>query len=110
MLRAFIAAYLIALLIPAFAHDGNHEHDNWFKSLSSTGGGVCCDGSDAFSVLDPDWDVSRDHYRVRLDGKWHDVPDDRIVKTNNLVGVAKVWPVFMPSETIIRCFLPGSGA
>ena len=112
MLRFTVAAYLIALFIASVqAHDHNHpEFDNWYQSLKSSGGGVCCDGSDAFSVVDPDWEISGDHYRVRLNGEWLDVPPDRIVNTRNIVGIAKVWPYTLNGETTIRCFLPGSGA
>lgn len=114
---------LIALLLvssTALAHDHDHpELDGWYKSLSS-GKGPCCDGSDAVSVIDPNWEIQDkpgNPFRVWLDvsmedGKvnmqWVDVPEDAVVHEPNKAGIAKVWPVRTYMGVIVRCFLPGA--
>lgn len=89
----------------------------WFDSLRSKGGSNCCSDADGVKIDDPDWEIGQKGYRVRLDGKWFDVPDQAIVTDNNRVGIAMVWPLYRFSEgdgsrvvTEIRCFMPGSGA
>jgi hypothetical protein len=114
-MRELIAgAIALCFLLSAQAHDSNApELDDWYKSLESEAGTTCCDGSDAFSVLDPDWDTEGPNgsYRVRLDGVWHNVPSSSVVQNPNKSGVAKVWPVsYRDGHVIIRCFLPGAGA
>ena len=111
---------------PILAHDPEHpELDDWYSSLKNMYGHSCCDGSDAVSVLDPDWerqDKPHSHYRVRLDVsateskvdmQWVDVPDDALVDDKNRAGVTKVWPYLYsqsggPTKMTIRCFMPGS--
>lgn len=115
MLR--FASFLLLTSV-ALAHDHNApELDAWYKSLRAVNGNYCCDGSDAFSVLDPDWDTTTDSewpYKVRVkfsDGTptdWIRVHKDQVVKDNNRAGIAKVWPLFHRTGPEIRCFLPGS--
>lgn len=95
---------------PTYAHDG--AHDEWLKTLKNENGNPCCDGSDADSVLDPDWDTEgpKGTYRVRLGGRWINVAPEAVVTKPNMLGVAKVWPVDDEGEISIRCFLPGAGA
>ena len=113
MARILAILGAVFLAATAFAHDGNHAHDDWYKSLRSGIGYACCDGSDAFSVLDPDWEMTRDPenpYRVRLEGEWYPVHKTAIVEKKNIVGVAKVWPVKsgVSGKYDIRCFLKGA--
>ena len=49
-------------------------HD-WFNHLAS-GRGLCCSVADGETVADPDRKSKEGHYRVRLDNKWVDVPDE----------------------------------
>lgn len=97
-------------LSAAYAHDHNHpELNGWFKSLRSQGLNICCDGSDAKSIEDPDWENDAGHYRVRLESKWFDVPDTAVVTVPNRYGRALVWPIYVNGRpTMIRCFMPGS--
>ena len=114
MIKAVVVLLGTLLLI----HDhAASELDSWYKSLRAVNGTYCCDGSDAASVLDPDWDTNADlewPYRVKLkysDGTksdWVKVHRDLIVKDNNRAGIAKVWPIFERNGWFIRCFLPGS--
>ena len=101
------------LTILVKAHDMNRtELDMWFEKLSSPGNGLCCKGEEAKELDDSDWDTKDNHYRVRLNGNWHDVPDYAVVKEKNLVGRALVWVyVQRPLGEIritIKCFLPGT--
>ena len=108
-MRSLIAAGMLCLATAALAHDGHH--DDWFKGLHNGLNVTCCDGSDALRVEDPDWDVSGQSYRVRLEGKWIEVPPNAVVPVPNIVGPAFVWPgKTVTGELYIRCFLPGAGA
>ena len=107
------AILAIAIAGSALAHDhANNALDDWYRSLTSPGGGACCDGPgvDALKVEDPDWRMTPKGYQVKLDGEWIDVPDDRIVKKGNLAGAAIVWPIWSNGKRTVRCFLPGSGS
>jgi hypothetical protein len=79
----------------------------WFDSLRS-GKGPCCSDADGSAVSDVDWESSSGHYRVRLDGKWLDVPDEAVITGPNRVGRTMVWPMRGDSGPVIRCFMPGS--
>ncbi len=82
----------------------------WFDHLAS-GKGLCCSFADGFSIEDVDWDTDGSGYRVRVDGKWIDVPDAAVVTEPNRFGPAVVWPYRdIDGNTLIRCFLPGAGA
>lgn len=115
---------LLVLLLcsPALAHDhDNPELNDWLRSLTNEINGSCCDGSDAYSVNDPDWEIVAGNvdfpYRVRLDGEWYPVFKNNVVKQTNKMGIARVWPYRNTDDSgapvskwSIRCFLPGSGA
>jgi len=79
----------------------------WFDQLAS-GKGLCCSMADGESVADPDWESKDGHYRVRLENKWIDVPDDALITEPNRAGRTMVWPMRFNGETFIRCFIPGS--
>jgi hypothetical protein len=108
--------FCIAVVVSAAAHDG--VHDDWLKTLKNGNNVSCCDGSDAYSVVEPDWEMMHGedavHYRVRQSTKhgWMLVADKAVITDVNKIGVAKVWPTIDASGlwTSIRCFLPGSGA
>lgn len=106
---------LLALLLPANAHDHNRpDLNNWYHDLHAKGGSWCCDGSDfdtgsAKHLADVDWESRDGHYRVRLNGAWIDVPDEAVIERPNLDGRAMVWPYYLNGELVgIRCFMPGS--
>lgn len=113
---------------PALAHDvdghwaqlsreGKAPPKEWWDGLAS-GKGLCCSFADGEKVEDVDWDTQRDanaddgevHYRVRLQGKWIDVPPAAVITEPNRFGPSVVWPyVDAEHNTQIRCFLPGAG-
>jgi hypothetical protein len=116
-LKVFGTAALILafLVLPCFAHDHNRpELNEWFRSLHSKGGAPCCDAGDfdtgsAKRLDDIDWESKDGHYRVRLGGKWIDVPDTAVVPGANRSGAAMVWPFHQNGELVgIRCFMPGA--
>ena len=79
----------------------------WFDQLRSDKG-PCCSDADGSVIADADWDTRDQHYRVRLQGEWIDVPDDAVIKEPNRVGRAMVWPMYLDGKPSVRCFLPGS--
>lgn len=97
---------------PAHAHmHGRPDLKTWFSGLHNGNGMPCCDGSDAVSLEDPDWDASAEgHYRVKLEGQWVDVPADAVVTVPNRYGPALVWPWYLNGKPAVRCFMPGAGA
>lgn len=105
-----ITILVLMMASSAFAHDHDHpELNGWYESLHS-GNGPCCDGSDAKSVDDPDWENNSGHYRVKINGEWVDVDEKDVVTVPNRAGIAKVWPWYKDGRPAARCFLPGSGA
>ena len=75
--------------VPATARDldGRYAdsplHD-WFNHLASGRG--LCSMADGEAVADPDWESKEGHYRVRLDNKWVDVPDEAALNPTAQVG------------------------
>jgi hypothetical protein len=54
-MRRLVIALTLLAAVPALAHDSAHpENNQWLKNLGSPRG-VCCDGSEALRVDDPDW-------------------------------------------------------
>jgi hypothetical protein len=107
-----IVLIFLLLCTPALAHPSHPELNEWFNRLAS-GKGLCCSFADASVVSDVDWESKDGHYRVRLDGRWVDVPDDAVITEPNRAGRTMVWPYTADGgtdhpHTEIRCFMPGS--
>jgi hypothetical protein len=89
----------------------------WFESLRNKAGMYCCARADGHPLDDGEWDITDNHYRVFLKGKWTIVPDDSVILGPNEFGKAIVWlapqaefePIQSPASTRILCFMPGSG-
>lgn len=79
----------------------------WFDSLKS-GKGPCCSDADGSAVSDADWESNGGRYRVRVEGEWHEVPDDAVITEPNRAGRTMVWPIRGYLGLTIRCFMPGS--
>ena len=105
---------VLAGLVPAFSlarDNGQYQTSQlkpWFDSLKNGKNQLCCSVADGVAIKDVDWDTQDNHYRVRIDGKWIDVPDDAVVTSPNRFGPAVVWPFFMDGEVKIRCFMAGA--
>lgn len=109
--RALAASVLLTTCLAHARDDGRYANSPlkpWFESLHNKNGVQCCDVADGMAVADVDWDTEDGHYRVRLDGKWVAVPDDRVVTQPNRIGRSIVWPQYLNGEPIVRCFLPGT--
>lgn len=116
-LAIFLAVFLALPTVLLARDDGRwagSPNKTWFDSLKS-GRGPCCSDADGSAVSDPDWDTIGNHYRVKIEGVWYEVPDDAVVTEPNRVGVAMVWPVrnynygMSPVLSVtIRCFMPGA--
>ena len=95
--------------------DGRHANSPlkpWFESLQSKRG-PCCADADGMTLKDVDWETRDGHYRVFIEGKWWDVPDEAVIKEPNLDGRTMVWPIYVRSVNVlidinIRCFMPGT--
>ncbi|MBI5318315.1 MAG: hypothetical protein HZB49_02570 [Bradyrhizobium sp.] len=104
---------LLLGLVSQFSHardDGRYANSPlkpWFDSLKS-GKGPCCSDADGYAVADPDWESKSGHYRVRIEGEWHDVPEDAVITEPNRAGRTMVWPIKGWGGLTIRCFMPGS--
>jgi hypothetical protein len=112
-LAILIAALAEIILGPALGRDGGRYVDSnlktWFDGLAS-GKGLCCSFADGVSIQDVDWDTKDGRYRVRIDGRWIDVPDAALVTEPNKFGLAVAWPYQDANGTTqIRCFMPGAG-
>lgn len=97
---------------PGAARDPDGRYANsplkqWFDSLKS-GKGPCCSDADGYALSDVDWESGNGHYRVRIEGEWHDVPEDAVITEPNRVGRTMVWPIRGYQGMSIRCFMPGS--
>lgn len=118
---AWVALILIAAVVcllflwtVAFAHDKHRadtqtpELKEWFSKLKS-GKGPCCSDADGSVVKDADWESHDGHYRVFLQGKWMDVPDDAVLEQPNMYGRTMVWTgLYHNGQVQIRCFIPGT--
>lgn len=116
-MRLFLGLFAL-IATSALAHDHDPANDEWFKSLTNQVNGSCCDGSDAYSVLDVDWKRTSDPewpYEVKFDGQVLKIGKDSVVKGNNRVGISKLWPVKEADDNgeptaqwSARCFMPGT--
>lgn len=111
------AMVLIGVLILSLAQASARDLDgryaasplkSWFDSLKS-GKGPCCSDADGYAVSDPDWESKGGRYRVRIEGEWHDVPEDALITEPNRAGRTMVWPMkYLDGSIHIRCFMPGA--
>ena len=106
---------LLMLTAPLYARDNGQyaqvdpEIKNWFNSLKNQHNVPCCDTVDGHRLTEADWDTSGDHYRVRIEGKWEDVPPEAVLTTPNRIGVPIVWYGGSGQSLKIYCFMPGGG-
>lgn len=106
----------------ALAHDAHYalskDMKTWFDGLKSKEG-PCCSDADGNVLQDVDWESNGTGYRVRIDGKWIDVPPSAVISEPNRYGPTMVWPLRTGGwnydtgamdgpVTVIRCFMPGS--
>lgn len=110
----WLILFALFLIVGGFAHgrdlDGRYAdaplHD-WFKGLETPGGGRCCDLADGTGIEAIDWFIDGDHYVVKIDGAFVEVPDNKVVKEPNRFGQAVVWTYYQNGIQTVRCFMPG---
>jgi hypothetical protein len=115
MLRYILFAALAALPIRDDGRYANSPLKPWFDSLRSAKG-YCCSDADGHPMTEGDWRLSDDgrHYRVSIEGRWWDVPDNAVILEPNLAGRPMVWytPTRSDENNLyaidIRCFMPGT--
>ena len=108
-LMALLAVLVFGFHAAARDLDGRYANSplkQWFDSLASKKG-LCCSDADGTALSDVDWESKDGHYRVWLDGAWHDVPDDAVITVPNRAGKTIVWPMRGVFGLAIRCFIPG---
>lgn len=108
----FVVSVLAVTAWRASARDLDGRYANsplkpWFDHLAS-GKGLCCSFADGEAVADVDWETKDGHYRVRLEDRWIEVPDEAVITEPNRAGRTMVWPMHYDGELSIRCFMPGS--
>lgn len=110
-----IVVLLCAIGVISIAHArdltgkyANSPDQAWFNSLTNQNGVPCCDTADGRRLDDADWATEGEKYRVRIDGKWFDVPDTALIRGQNRKPYAIVWPYESDGITYIRCFAPGT--
>lgn len=77
---------------------------DWFQSLHSPSGFLCCGEEDG--IQDPPYKENDDGtYDVYYHNSWHHALKESIVKATSKVAYPIVWPGY---EDNVRCFLPGA--
>jgi hypothetical protein len=86
----------------------------WIESLTDKNGIGCCATADGLRPQTIDWDMTANHYRVKVDGRWVEVPESAVVKGPNHLGYAVAWLEYDwdidtgEMSMRVRCFLPGA--
>jgi len=109
--RMFVALLVLGIGLANARDDDRYANSplkSWFEGLHSKNGVQCCEVADGMALSDVDWDAQDGHYRVRLDGEWIVVPDDRVITEPNRAGRTMVWPQYVNGTPVIRCFMPGT--
>jgi hypothetical protein len=120
-LRLLMIALILSLAAAADApaRDNGQYRDTdpaikeWIQQLTDKTGQGCCATADGHPA-EYEWDVAGNHYKVRIEGEWYDVPPEALVDEPNRLGYATVWywwdwSVDGKKTHHIRCFLPGPG-
>ena len=111
MFRVLVILILLSIILPAVARDDGRYAQSplreWMKSLKDKFGQPCCDTADGHEV--EGWAFGPDGYRVKVQGRWMDVPPTALLTGPNLLGFARVWLYWENGAPQVRCFLPGAG-
>jgi hypothetical protein len=113
LVAAFMTIALgIISFAPLLARDyGQYENVSpsigaWIERLTNRHGTPCCATADG--IVPDDWEIQKDHYRVRVYDTWVVVPHGALVKSRNRLGHPIVWIDASPEGGwAVRCFLPG---
>lgn len=97
-----LSAFLFGVVLAAthaYAHDGDQPLAQWYRSLQAPTGESCCNMKDCQPV---DARINGDHWEAKVQGTWQQIPDNIILKRDNLEGRA-VLCIYGGS---MRCFVP----
>ena len=67
------------------------ESKTWVESLKDHDGVGCCATADGTPLQEPDWEMTANGYRVKVEGTWHEVPGRAVVNEPNRLRHAVVW-------------------
>jgi hypothetical protein len=107
-----VAACAATISLASARDDGRYAQSpnrEWFRNLTNQYGIVCCDAADGVRLDDPDWEFDGQGYRVRIKNSWMSVPPQAIVRQQNKVGYAIMWPWMEDGQWRVGCFMPGTG-
>jgi hypothetical protein len=90
------------------------ETKAWVNSLENKLREGCCSTADGWKAEEVEYDMRDDKYRVRIEGKWYDVPANAVIDRPNKLGFPvvwyyKTWDNGITPSISIRCFIPGAG-
>jgi hypothetical protein len=88
-MKTSVSCLSYGILLAAFFGGVQASDDDLYKSDN----GPCCSEADGFAVSDPDWESKDGHYRVRVDSRWIDVPDDAVITEPSRAGRTMVRPI-----------------
>ena len=109
-----LLAFLLTASSPKARDMDKHDNNSpavrdWVTSLKNGNGVSCCATADGWKPQAVEWDMSTKGYRVLIEDKWVDVPDDAVIHGPNKLGHAEVWYYHVDGLPMVRCFLPGEG-
>jgi hypothetical protein len=86
----------------------------WASTLENKRSQGCCSSADGWKPEETEYDIVAGRYRVRIEGRWYDVPDEAVLQGPNKFGFPVVWYYRSWDNGIqasiqIRCFIPGAG-
>jgi len=103
ILPAIILFFFLAFMARSYGQDPMPLRE-WFNSLKSPAGQVCCVDFDGLQLYDQEWRTSGNKYQALVKGKWIDIPADTVVEGPNRLGRAHLW---LRLDGSVRCFMPG---
>jgi hypothetical protein len=115
-MRACLAVLICALSIVSIAQardlEGRYAQSDprikgWIEGLTDKNGTSCCDTADGHEV--EGWDMGPAGYRVKVQGRWLEVPPEALIEGPNLLGYARAWLRYQNGEPRVRCFIGGAG-
>jgi hypothetical protein len=110
-LTAFLIVVSPCVAAPPAGVDANGPLHVWFEHQHSIIGSWCCNLADGHILPGADWRSSTDHYEVRIEGIWHEVPATALRDPSggpNPTHRAVVWWKQVGDEIVILCFAPGT--
>jgi len=115
-----VSAVLVSGAVSHARDNGQYSHLSrdikaWVEKLTDQAGVNCCSTADGVRPREVEWDISKNYYRVKVDGKWLVVPDSAVVRGPNRLGHAVVWLYYEfeideHTYAYVRCFLPGQAS